>query len=96
MSSDYDLNRFKKTYPFVRRFPRVHTLDVVEAVALTFGGVSSVTYTFVKTYTEAPIVTATADSDVNVFISSLTKDEITVETSAVFTGNVYIQVTRTG
>ena len=43
------------------------------------------------------IVTATADNDVNVFITSVTKTTVTVEVSqANYVGNVFIQAIEKG
>ena len=94
MPSDYDLNRFKKTYPFVRREPVIRSLDITEAAVLEFNGVTQVLHTFIGDYLTVPTVVATADDDINVWVSAVSRSACTVSTSAVFTGNVYIQITE--
>ena len=92
MPSDYDLNRFKKTYPFVRRQPLMVTLEAIETAAIPFSNDTSVTHAFINDYLNVPIVTANASDDVNVFITAVTRTHVTVDTSGPFTGTVYVHI----
>ena len=65
-----DLNRFRKTYPYIRRKPINSFVSeketILEAGSLTFSAASSATHTFTEIYDSAPFVTAIAvDTDSN-------------------------------
>lgn len=88
-------NEYKKVYPYVRRRPVYsYELDkeaIIETARIYFDGTSEESYTFTETFSGAPSVTATAESeDLNVFVSSITTAAITVNTSESFTGYVNI------
>ncbi len=89
-------NRYGKQYPLIRRRP-VNELvteyeTIIEVVALVFNNTSTVTHYFTECFPGAPSVTATAkDVGVNVFISSVSRIKVTVETSDSFQGSVYMQ-----
>ncbi len=73
----------------------------MEVKTLSYSNTNTKTYTFTVNsgagFTCIPIVTATADNDVNVFITALSKTAVTVEVSqANYTGNVYIQAIEKG
>ena len=68
----------------------------VESASVTFSGTDTATYTFTQSYPYPPIVTATADQDVNVFITSISKTQVTLETSANFSGEVHFQAIMIG
>ena len=59
-----DRNRFRKTYPYMRTRPVMEYMagkeTIWEAQAITFTNQSSVEYTFLAAFPEAPLVTATA------------------------------------
>ena len=82
----YDLNRFRKTYPLIRRKPKFADLDlkVIETVKLRYlENEFSKTYTFKKLYTESPICVATAENEnLNAYIISVDRGQVTVEISA--------------
>lgn len=84
-------NVFKKVYPYVRRRP-VYTneLDkeaIIETGRVYFSATSSVTHTFVETFTAIPMVTAVAEvEDLNVFITLISTTNLTINTSDSFTG----------
>ena len=95
-----DLNRYRKIYPFIRMKPSIQTgtdTVIAESAEVTFANANSVAYTFTKTFTSTPFVTAIASdsegnesANVNVFISSVSLTSVTIETSAPFTGVVHI------
>lgn len=82
----YDLNRFRKTYPLIRRKPVFADLDlnIIETVKLQYAeGEFSKTYTFKKLYVESPICVATAENEnLNAYIVSVNQGQVTVEISA--------------
>ena len=94
-----DLNRYRKIYPYLRRKPVwSYCADkevIIEIGSITFSNSNSETHTFTSSFSEAPTVTAIAydsdgnnTADVNVFINSLSKTTVTIETSQSFTGTV--------
>ena len=106
-SKKRDQNRYRKVYPYLRRRPRNHLCTdepiTIEAGEITFSNSSAETYAFREVYVSAPTVTAiSVDSEgnnsanVNVFISTITTTEVTIETSQAFTGKVYFHVIRIG
>ena len=69
----------------------------LEVATLAYSTTNTKTYSFDATFACVPIVTATADADVNVFITALTTTQVIVEVSdANYTGNVYIQAIERG
>tara|TARA_B100000212_G_scaffold338980_1_gene316534 strand:- start:311 stop:640 length:330 start_codon:yes stop_codon:yes gene_type:complete len=82
----YDLNRFRKTYPLIRRKPVFADMDlkVIETVKLQYNeGEFSKSYSFKKLYVESPICVATAENEnLNAYIVSVNRGEVTVEISA--------------
>ena len=82
----YDLNRFRKTYPLIRRKPVFADLDlkIIETVKLQYlPGEFSKSYTFKKIYTESPICVATPENEnLNAYIVSVDRQQVTVEISA--------------
>lgn len=98
IKSKYDLNRYKKVYPLIRTRPVYDDLNMLgqgssEVAVLDFVDSHEETYTFTETYTQIPVIAATAaEENVNVFITSLTNTTVTIESSSNFTGKVHIQV----
>ena len=96
----YDLNRFRKTYPLIRRKPVFADLDlkVIETVKLRyFENEFSKTYSFKKLYVESPICVATAENEnLNAYIVSVDRGQVTIEISAPAQANpevfVHLQV----
>ena len=92
----YDLNRFKKTYPLIRRKPKFADMDlkVIETVKLQFSeGEFSKTYTFKKLYVESPICVATAENEnLNAYIISVNQGQVTIEISAPAPANPTVYV----
>lgn len=92
MPTRIDLQRYKKTYPFIRREPRIYylseseiTLDAtIETAEESFNGNEYLTYNFTKGFSAAPKVTVTpigVSAGFNVFISAVTKDYVTIQAS---------------
>jgi hypothetical protein len=70
-------------------------IDVVNAVPAeiqagseTFAGAASAAVTFATAFTSAPKVVATAQGNVNVWITAITTTGCTINTSAAYTGDV--------
>lgn len=70
----------------------------LEVKTLQFNGTDDfVTYPFTAAFECVPIVTVTADEDVNAFVTALSKTSVTVEVSkAGYTGKVYLQAIEKG
>tara|TARA_B100001063_G_C16367170_1_gene358881 strand:+ start:111 stop:428 length:318 start_codon:yes stop_codon:yes gene_type:complete len=93
----YDMNRYRKVYPLIRRKPDYYKLagsdSGVEANVISFTNSSEKKYTFVNEYIEIPIcVISPENENVNVYITSLTTKDVTINASAPFTGNVHIHI----
>tara|TARA_B100000214_G_C23460130_1_gene397980 strand:+ start:147 stop:488 length:342 start_codon:yes stop_codon:yes gene_type:complete len=102
-----DLNRYRKIYPYLRKEPSLsYTSDKelqIESGKVTFTNQSSKTYTFTQVFSSAPTVTAISvdshsnnQADVNVFVNSISKTQVTLETSANFSGEVHFQAIMIG
>ncbi len=94
-----DLNRYRKIYPYLRRKPVwSYCADkevIIEVGSITFTNSNSESHTFSENFSEAPTVTAIAydsegnsSADVNVFITSVSKTQVTIGVSNNFTGTV--------
>lgn len=98
MSNDviFDLNRMKKTYPLIRRKPKLSVIGTASDVELShiiFSDSSSETYTFTSEHIVLPICIVTPEQDnVNTYISSLSLTSVTISSSYNFTGKVHIHV----
>ena len=68
----------------------------VESVMVTFSGTNSVTYNFTQSYSTEPIVTATSDQNVNIFIESVTKTSAVIRSSQKGHFNVYVHIMDAG
>ena len=95
-----DTSRLKKVYPVTRQKPRYQLISdqavVYEKGTLNFINSSSESFSFKETYSSPPpvsiSVTTTDEGLVNVYISTLTNETITIEASAPFTGTVEINI----
>ena len=96
-----DLNRYRKVYPYIRRKPKNILMSdkeiIIEVAEIPFSNQNSATYAFREKFDGTPIVTAvTIDStssniaDVNVFISSVSRNSVTLDVSQNLTGAVHI------
>jgi hypothetical protein len=91
-----DLNRYRKVYRYIRKKPKNQAEDNISVFNwacyfVDFDNQASVTHEFPCCFDSAPVVVATSDADVNVFVSSVSSSSATIETSAAFTGRVYYQ-----
>jgi hypothetical protein len=92
-----DLNRYAKAYPFLRREPK-YSLQAsspvsLESAVLDFAGSDEATYTFLNPYSSAPTVSATSMNDsINVFIKSVSTNQVTVGASVANSEQVSIIV----
>ena len=97
-----DMNRYRKVYRYIRKKPVNHycTDGPFELIAgaLDFTNSDSETYTFPlnTTLINVPVVTVTAvdsesndQADVNAFVTAVTNQEVTIETSSPFIGQVH-------
>ena len=101
-----DGQRFRKVYPRIRKTPRFFTISdesmIVESAKVTLTNQTNGDYNFVTTFDSIPNVQVTAETSsddqgmVNLFITQLTTEKVTFETSAPFTGVVHIQVITIG
>ena len=95
----YNMNRFRKVYPNLRRSPNEHTLYKIETKILEFSSSDSASVVLDTKWTTPNVVIASTDN-INVWISSIIKATIdgawtvTVNSSADFTGEVHIQVSE--
>ena len=102
MPTRIDLQRYKKTYPFLRRQPTILYTSptenalasaVIESVSQNFSGAEEITYSFTKSFTIAPQVTVTpvgSDANFNVFVTSVSISSVTVKASVPNSGAVHI------
>lgn len=102
--SRIDANRYRRTYPYIRRVPVFKFLNdsnadenmIVEVASVTFTNSNQETYNFTESFTSAPSVTATANNEsVNVYVSSISTSSVTINASAQFTGAVEIHAIQT-
>ena len=82
----YDLNRYRKIYPLIRRKPVYAELDskIIESVRIRYQpGEYSKVYAFKKPFTESPICVATAENEnLNAFIVAVDLNSVTIEISS--------------
>jgi len=64
----------------------------VEISEVDFDNTDNVTYSFVQSYSKKPIVTATSDQNVNVFVESITTTSAVIRTSQKGQFKVYVHV----
>lgn len=82
----YDLNRMRKTYPLIRRRPVYAVLDDsnVETAIIDISDGLPKTYTFVNEFFSIPVCVATSeDENVNVYITSVSMTQVTIEISGI-------------
>ena len=106
-----DQNRFRKVYRYIRKKPRplLCTGDTISnftwgSFYVDFENQSLVTHAFPCCYGAVPVVVATSVEtasgvglgNVNTFISNITADQATFQTSALYTGRVHYQALLTG
>lgn len=93
MPTRIDLQRYKKTYPFIRREPKLFYLSetesnvagaTIETAEASFSGNDYLVYNFTKTFSVPPQVTVTpvgVSAGFNVFISSVSLSSVTIRAS---------------
>jgi hypothetical protein len=104
LSKRIDLNRYRKTTPFLRADPKFLSIFsfenfIIETGTITFVSSSQEVYSFTGSYTSTPAAVVTPvdtlgnnEADVNAFVSSISLTEMTVETSEQFSGEVHFQI----
>ena len=104
LSKAIDLNRFRRTTPFLRaekKFVSIFDFEnfVIETGTIPFNNSSQEIYPFTGSYASSPAVILTPvdtlgndEANVNVFVSSISLSGMTVETSEQFTGEVHFQI----
>jgi len=94
-------NRFRKVYPGIRKnaVNQILYSAKIEAGSITLSDASTGTYTFELAYDLPPAVTATiydatADgaNNTNVIITSVSKTQVSIQTSQAITATIYVQV----
>lgn len=93
-----NLNRFRKIYPQLRKSPAWWTRSegAIEAITIDVANGDSLTQVATLSYS-APIAVATADENVNVWVSNINQNgsdwEITVAVSdSSFNGKIYLHL----
>jgi hypothetical protein len=93
-----DLNRFTKVYPYAR-FEKREVVEASESFKVETGTLSFANefgpkvYSFSESFTSAPAISAisvetTDNSNVNIYVTSISTTSVTFEASAQFTGNI--------
>lgn len=102
MPTRYDLQRYKKTYSFIRRAPVLRYIleDIVtiESAEASFNGSDTLIYTFTKTFLSAPFVTATplgSSANFNVFVTAVSNVSVTISASSPNSDKVNIHAIET-
>lgn len=101
MPTRIDLQRYKKTYPFLRREPRNYFLTesdlanvMIYTAIVSFAGGFQITHVFpTGKFTSAPKVTATpsgTNANFNVFIMSVSNTQVVIEASVANSDSVHI------
>ena len=104
-----DLNRYKKTYPFVQRKPRYILMSDkeanIEVAEIIFDNEESKVYDFSTFYSTAPTVTVAGydsadasggNANVAVMVQAISTTQATISASESFRGSVFIQVIAIG
>ncbi len=64
----------------------------IETGTLTFSSADTGVITFSLNYKRNPVVVATCEDDVNVFVESVSKTSATIRTSNRYSGNIQYQI----
>ena len=98
-----DRNRFRRTYPFLRKKPIFETIlegsANIEVGFIDYNNTDTGTYNFTSGFTAIPTVTATSvetgggtSGNVNVYVENISLTAVTIRVSdANFTGRVHLQ-----
>lgn len=102
MPTRIDLQRYKKTYPFIRREPRLYYLSetegnlaaIIKTAEESFAGGDTITHTFTGTaFTSIPKVTVTPigmGANFNVYIDSVSISQVVIKASVANNDSVHI------
>ena len=97
MPTRYDLQRYKKSYAFIRRAPVlryiIEDIVTIETAEASFNGSDTITYNFRKTFINAPQVTATpkgTSASFNFFVTAVSNSSVTIQASAPNSDSVHI------
>lgn len=100
MPTRIDQQRYKKTYPFLRREPRLFYLTesdlavaTIETAEVSFSGSDQVIYSFSKTFSSPPKVTVTSfgtSADFNVFVAAVTTSTVVIRASIPNSDSIHI------
>jgi|TARA_R110001583_G_scaffold43271_1_gene137604 hypothetical protein len=102
-----DLNRYRKIYPYLRKEPSLsYTSDKelqIEVGKVTFSNQSQATHIFSQVFSTAPTITAISvdsssnnSANVNVFVNSVSRTQVILESSENFTGEIHFQAIMIG
>ena len=97
-----DLNRFRKSYPYIRRrVDNRYVLEeemIIETGNITFSEENSKSYTFSSTFPSTPSISAVSvdsesdgSANVNIYIGAISTTSVTFNASANFSGTVSFQ-----
>jgi len=98
-----NLQQFRKVYPGIRKTPKYDTRTVLdqnltmEIGSTSFSNNSEATYTFTKSYSAVPTVTASltatsTEDQVNIFITSISAASVTFGASSDNNGEINLIV----
>jgi hypothetical protein len=98
-----DFNRYRKVYGTYRR-PEQFGLTaavgqnfVIEVAEVKFINQHTANFKFTEAFRTIPVVTVVATSgDVNVFLTEVSQQTVTVESSGDFTGSVFLHAIEIG
>lgn len=97
MPTRYDLQRYKKTYSFIRRAPVfryiIEDIVTIESAEASFGGSDVLVYAFTRTFINPPQVTVTplgSSANFNVFVVSVSNTSVTIRASVPNSDSVHI------
>ena len=97
MPTRYDLQRYKKSYAFIRRAPVlryiIEDIVTIETAEASFNGSDTITYNFSKTFINAPQVTATpkgTSASFNFFVTAVSNSSVTIQASSPNSDSVHI------
>ncbi len=97
MPTRYDLQRYKKSYAFIRRAPVlryiIEDIVTIETAEASFNGSDLITYSFTKTFINVPQVTVTpkgSSANFNVFVVSVSNASVTIRASTPNSDSVHI------
>ncbi len=100
MPTRIDLQRYKKTYPFIRREPKLFYLSedgltaTIKTAEVSFAGSDTITHTFTGVaFTSIPKVTVTPvgmGANFNVYIDSVSISQVVIKASVANGDSVHI------